>query len=613
MPFAIYRHEKIKTAQALTASANHMTRATDTPNADPQRAALNRVLIGSADPAADAAALIPAPDAVDQDGKKRRRSNSVLAIEILLTASPEWWSEATPAAQQDWLDRSTEWLVREYGRENIAHLRLHGDEQTPHLTGFIVPLDEAGHLNARKWIGGAARCRQQQTDYAAAVAPLGLSRGIEGSTAQHERVRRHYGQIAAPVAPLQIDRPPRVLMNPEAWAEEQAESIAEQIAPTIARARTAESDRTARKAAEATAEKERRKRERTEKALVQQKGIADRMRVLPLPDVLEALGFQQDKAERDRWKAEGFNITLATGPKAGKWFDHLAQHGRGGAIDLVQHVTGADFKGSLAWLSDRFGEGATAADLTARLRAQAVRQVKEAVAGAEPFTAPTPAPEHWPDVRRYLVQRRALPANYIDKLHEQGNCYADARRNAVFLCRDDQGRAVGAELKGTVQRGDGTHFSGMTPGSVKDQGGFRIGSVAKAAAVYLVESAIDAISLAKLRATAGEKGFAIISTAGTTPEPRSWFAGLADKVRRICAFDNDPVGDKAAEGLRRHRFERLRPIGKDWNDDLRASQQADQEGTTTATVMARLRQKPKPATSQPAPTSEGSDSSPSPF
>ena len=207
MPFAIYRHEKIKTAQALTASANHMTRATDTPNADPQRAALNRVLIGSADPAADAAALIPAPDAVDQDGKKRRRSNSVLAIEILLTASPEWWSEATPAAQQDWLDRSTEWLVREYGRENIAHLRLHGDEQTPHLTGFIVPLDEAGHLNARKWIGGAARCRQQQTDYAAAVAPLGLSRGIEGSTAQHERVRRHYGQIAAPVAPLQIDRP----------------------------------------------------------------------------------------------------------------------------------------------------------------------------------------------------------------------------------------------------------------------------------------------------------------------------------------------------------------------------------------------------------------------
>ena len=124
--------------------------------------------------------------------------------------------------------------------------------------------------------------------------------------------------------------------------------------------------------------------------------------------------------------------------------------GRGGAIDLVQHVTGADFKGSLAWLSDRFGEGATAADLTAP-RAQAVRQVRSG-RGARAIHRPHPCPEHWPDVRRYLVQRRALPANYIDKLHEQGNCYADARRNAVFLCRDDQGRAVGAELKGTVQR-----------------------------------------------------------------------------------------------------------------------------------------------------------------
>ena len=234
-------------------------------------------------------------------------------------------------------------------------------------------------------------------------------------------------------------------MNPEAWAQEQAENIAKQMAPTH-RAPARPSDRTARKAAEATAEKERRKRERTEKALVQQKGVADRMRVLPLPDVLDALGFQQDKAERDRWKAEGFNITLATGPKAGKWFDHLAQHGRGGAIDLVQHVTGADFKGALSWLADRFGEGATAADLTARMRAEAVRQVKEAKTEREPFTAPSLS-RSIGRVRKYLVEERALPAPYIDKLHQQGDCYADARRNAVFICRDAEGRAVGAELK----------------------------------------------------------------------------------------------------------------------------------------------------------------------
>ena len=268
--FAIYRHAKHKNPGTVAAAANHMTRAALTPNADPGRADLNRVFIGTDDPAADVAAILPAPDAVDEQGRKRRRANSVVALEVLLTASPEWWAEATPEQQQEWLDRSTGWLVAEYGRENIAHLRLHADERTPHLTGFIVPLDPAtGHLNARRWVGGAHRCAQQQTDYAAAVEPLGLVRGVEGSTAEHEAVKRHYGQIARPVARLTIDRPPRVLMDPDGWAAEQARSIARQAAPAFARASTAESDRTAKKAAEAQAEKERRKRERAETDLEQ--------------------------------------------------------------------------------------------------------------------------------------------------------------------------------------------------------------------------------------------------------------------------------------------------------------------------------------------------------
>jgi len=243
--YAIYRHSKHKNMGTVAASSLHMNRMSPTPNADRDRSHLNRILIGGEDPAADVAALVPALDAIDQDGKKRRRSNSVVALEVLLTASPEWWEDATPDQQQEWLDTSTAWLVEEYGRENIAHLRLHGDERTPHLTGFIVPLDpENGHLNARRWVGGARRCAQQQTDYAAAVEPLGLVRGVEGSTAEHESVKRHYGQIAQPIAKLSIARPPRILLDPEGWAAEQRQSLAQQAGPVFARARTAESDRT---------------------------------------------------------------------------------------------------------------------------------------------------------------------------------------------------------------------------------------------------------------------------------------------------------------------------------------------------------------------------------
>jgi len=246
----------------------------------------------------------------------------------------------------------------------------------------------------------------------------------------------------------------------------------------------------------------------------------------------------------------------------------------------VQHVIGSDFKGALAWLADRFGPGAAAADLTARLRAQAIAQVKEAVAEREPFTPPRPAPEFWPEVRRYLTDDRALPVLYVDRLHERGDCYADTRKNAVFVCRDEGGRAVGAEIKGTLPRPDGSRFTGMAPGSRKDGGGFRVGNIAKAATVYLVESAIDAISLFKLRQDAGERGHAVVSTAGTTPEPRTWFAKLAETARRVCAFDNDKAGDEAAHKLRRHKFERMKPDGKDWNDDLRAARDQSQAGGT---------------------------------
>jgi hypothetical protein len=567
--FAIYRVEKITQGGSLAASARHMARMRPTPNADPGRRARNRVLVGTEDPEADVRALLPELGARTEDGRLRRRSNSVLAIEVLLTASPEWWSSSTPEQRRDWLERSTEFLVETYGRENIAHLALHQDERTPHLTGFVVPLDE-GCLNARRWTGGRGRLAAQQTAYAAAVAPLGLVRGVEGSPAKHERVKRHYGALAQPVGEIEVETPPRVLLNPAAWAAEQTRKLA----PAAARAAEAQSASSGAKRAEAGQKAAQGRAERAEAALNAAKDVAAQLRALPLPDVLDALGLTQDPDDPNQWRADGHRISLGQGAKAGKWFDHDAGRGRGGAIDLVSHVMGTDFKGSLAWLSDRFGPGAAAADVTAQEQTKAARTVAEAVQERPAFTPPALSAEHWPHVRRHLVEDRALPARYVDKLHERNDLYADARRNAVFVCRDENGTVTGAELKGTVQRSDGSRFTGLAPGSRKELGGFRIGNVAKATAVYLVESAIDAISLAKLRAKDGEKNFAVISTAGTTPKPRSWFKGVAAHVRRVCAFDADDAGDTAAKKLSRRGWERLRPAAGDWNDELRARRDA---------------------------------------
>lgn len=571
-PYAIYRTAKIVTTSNLRGSINHLMRINDTPNADPERAHLNRVLVGSSDPLADVEARLPEVGERNPDtGKMLRRKNSVITIEVLLTVSPEWWAIAPDEAKAEWEKSTVEWLRAEYGKDNVVHLQIHGDERTPHITGYVVPIDpDSGGLNCRRWLGGRHLLSNQQTAYAASVEHLGIQRGVPGSTATHEAVRRAYGQMNGPEVPVAVPAPSHLTVSPDAWAAEATKQMIEVIEPTKARANTADSARTSAKASAAQAKKDRNRADRAEAALADAKEIADRMRALDLPKVLDALGLKKDKYDKAKWKADGFSISVGDGAKTGKWFDHKANKGRGGAIDLVAHVMGTDYKGAVSWLADRFGEGAATADVTARLQQKAVNEVRKAVKERPPFTPPAPAPANWSTVRNYLVDDRALPSNYIDKLYDRGDLYADARRNAVFLCRDKDGTPVGAELKGTIKRDDGSRFSGMSLGSSKEGGGFKIGNIAKAKIVYLVESAIDAISLMKLRTMDKERDIAVISTAGTTPEPRTWFAKVASHARRICAFDNDEVGDKAAHKLRRHGFERFRPAGHDWNDDLKA-------------------------------------------
>jgi hypothetical protein len=508
-----------------------MMRAIPTPNADPARLDRNRVLIGTNDPAADLEALIPRPDDRGADGKLLRRSNSVLAIEIMVTTSPEWWPGATPAERREWLRASVAWLEAEYGRERIAHLQLHLDETTPHLTGLIAPTDpRTGRLNARAWIGGQERCSAQQTAYADAVAHLGLRRGVEGSKAKHQTVRRFYAAMNA--------------------AE-----------PSPERGRAYDIERTARKAAEAQANADRGRADRAAAEVEAQKALTSRLRALDLGAVLDALGFEPDAQNPKQWvHGPQGDRTHRVNIEGSKWFDLVSEKGRGGAIDLVQHVLATDFQGSLSWLADRFGEAPAAADLTAKFERQARATVAEAVQERPPFVPPIPVPENWQAVHDYLTRERAIPASIVDELHRRGDVYADDRKTAVFVCRDEAGAITGAEKKNR-------HFAGMAPGSRKNLGGFRLGRVLTAARVYLVESAIDAVSLWLLRRAKGETGFAVVSTAGTrTTIP----AFLADRhpATLVNAFDTDAPGQKAAKAM--GLAERATPMRHDWNEDLKA-------------------------------------------
>lgn len=244
--YAIMRCKKLSGMGSVAGALKHCYRERETPNADPERTPANEhAAATSTDQAMGRMrALLP----------EKRRRDAVLAVEYLMTASPEWWHEASRKQQDEFFQRARKWLADKYGADRIITATVHRDETSPHLSAFVVPLTRDGRLSAREFVGGRQQMRNDQTSFAAAVADLGLSRGIEGSKARHQTIREHYAALKRPVADLALsaeDVRPRVLRKgvfsndveaPETVAERLTAAARRAYAPAVAQARQGAED-----------------------------------------------------------------------------------------------------------------------------------------------------------------------------------------------------------------------------------------------------------------------------------------------------------------------------------------------------------------------------------
>ena len=189
MSYAILRTAKLKSFGEIGGSLSHNYRTRPTPNANPIHTPDNHHSVSK-------------PDLV-MDGIKQRlpdktRSNAVLCVEYLITASPEWDGWQNKAKEQDFFKRSLEWLEKRHGKENVVATSIHRDETTPHLIAYVVPIDSQRKLNARSFLGGRAALSKMQTDFHSKVKDLGLERGLEGSKAEHKTVKEFYAELQEP-------------------------------------------------------------------------------------------------------------------------------------------------------------------------------------------------------------------------------------------------------------------------------------------------------------------------------------------------------------------------------------------------------------------------------
>jgi len=248
------RAKKLSTGGSVAASLKHCYRERETHNADQERTPDNQHLVAKSTDEAmgKLRALLP----------EKRRKDAVVAVEYVMSASPEWFAKATPEQEQAFFQQSLQWLADKYGADRIVTASIHRDETTPHLSAFVVPLTQDKRLSAKEFIGSRDKMRADQTSYAACVANLGLERGIEGSMANHQRIQQHYAAIQRGVVPEATLSPnsvePRVLRKrlfssdvetPEAIAGRLTKAVNEGFAGTVATASTVAQER--RKATEA--------------------------------------------------------------------------------------------------------------------------------------------------------------------------------------------------------------------------------------------------------------------------------------------------------------------------------------------------------------------------
>lgn len=247
MGYAILRAKKLKSFGAVARSARHTHREQPTPNADPAMTGRNRT-VGAKGADQVLAALKRALPI-------KRRKDAVLAIEYLVTASPEDFKRhggRLDDTGNGYFADALKWLQAKHGKANVLSATIHFDESTPHMVAYVVPMTADKRLSCRDFLGGPEKLRAMQTEFHAKIgAPRCLERGVEGSKTKHEAVSSFYATMtAADEAPALKPKDYAAAamgIKTEAWR--QAEDLAQANAVRAAREqRTKKSTRAKAKA-----------------------------------------------------------------------------------------------------------------------------------------------------------------------------------------------------------------------------------------------------------------------------------------------------------------------------------------------------------------------------
>jgi len=256
-PYAILRHVKVVDKKQADKATAHNYRQYEVPNADQEAKHPNVEFVNTEQ--RDYWEL--ATERIKEADITIRRKDQIRCVEIVLTASPEFFKrdaegKALDYSQEDWTKAVRTYLIETFGEKNLIACQLQQDEKSPHVHAVVVPITEDGRLSARD-LFNPGTLRGYQTEFARRMEAFGLERGVEHSQAKHQPMQQMYGQQNKTAAELdkqmgeassyqdeKVKRPAgKDVFNLSAWEDKTTARVNEQ-----ARAQVEEANKRAEKA-----------------------------------------------------------------------------------------------------------------------------------------------------------------------------------------------------------------------------------------------------------------------------------------------------------------------------------------------------------------------------
>ncbi|MFV0361551.1 MAG: MobV family relaxase [Suipraeoptans sp.] len=191
--YAIFTAEKLNRnkMQEIKKRCDHVNRVDFAENVNKELSHLNRCVMGVE--GSDWFQLFKERckelDYYKQPNVAKLRKDAVVGIVALATMSHNMGDKIDIDA---WVDATNKWMQEHFGKENVVHGVLHLDEKTLHIHYFITPVKD-GRFMAYEIMGNRNDYRERQTEYAKAMEPLGLTRGLKrGYRAEHYEMTQMY-------------------------------------------------------------------------------------------------------------------------------------------------------------------------------------------------------------------------------------------------------------------------------------------------------------------------------------------------------------------------------------------------------------------------------------